>query len=244
MTAPLIIAHRGLPKSTPENTLPSYLAALKHRPDVVECDYRHSRDGKLIVIHDEKLDRTTDAETVFGRKECLIGEFDAKDLERLDAGSWYKTPFPGTRLPTLEAVIDAVCPHAKLMIERKDGDAATLVELIRRKNVFDRVVVQAFHWPFLEDCHLLEPRLKLGGLGKHELTAREIDEAKRIGATLLGWDQRDLTPEGIKLAHDAGFDVWSWTVNDPQRARDLVAAGLDGIITDRCDVVREWLKSQ
>ena len=128
---PLIIAHRGLPKSNPENTLPSFRAALEHKPDVVECDYRHSADGVPMVIHDDKLDRTTDAVAVFGRREIVIGGLKRDELRRLDAGKWFDAKFAGTVLPTLEETIDAVCPTAKLMIERKGGDPATLVPALR-----------------------------------------------------------------------------------------------------------------
>jgi len=239
--SPLIVAHRGLPKSAPENTLPSFRAALEHRPDVVECDYRHSADGAMIVIHDDKLDRTTDAASVLGRAEIKIGAVRQAELRRLDAGRWFDPKFAGTVLPTLEETIDLVCPRAKLMIERKDGDAATLVELLRKRDLFDRVVVQAFDWPFIAACHQLEPRLTLGVLGKDVLDARRIQQAVELGANIVGWNQADLTPDAIRAAHELGLQVWSYTINDPQRARDLVAAGLDAVITDRCDVVREWL---
>lgn len=241
MPPPLIIAHRGLPKANPENTLPSFRAALEHKPDVVECDYRHSSDGVPFVIHDDKLDRTTDAATVLGRRELLIGDVAGDDLRRLDAGRWFAPKFAGTRLPTLEEALDAVCPHAVLMIERKDGDAATLVELLRKRNLCDRVVVQAFHWPFIAECHRLEPRLTLGALGKEALDETKLRAAAQIGATIVGWNEQDLAPTAIAAAHDLGLQVWSYTVNDPGRARELVAAGLDGVITDRCDVVRDWL---
>ena len=239
---PLIIAHRGLPKVTPENTLPSFKAALEFKPDVVECDYRHSVDGRMICIHDEKLDRTTDSVAVFGKAEIVIGSKSADELSKLDAGKWFDPKFAGTRLPTLEETIDAVCPHAKLMIERKDGDAATLVAYLQKRNLFDRVVVQAFHWPFIADCHRLEPRLTLGCLGKEALDADKLREASSIGANIVGWRETDLTPAAITAAHETGLQVWSYTINKPERAQMLVAAGLDGVITDRCDVVREWLR--
>lgn len=214
---------------------------MAHKPDVVECDYRHSADGVPIVIHDDKLDRTTDSAAIFGRPEVLIGQVPSVDLRRLDAGRWFDPQFAGTRLPTLDETLDTVCPQAKLMIERKDGDAATLVELLRKRKLIDRVVVQAFHWPFIADCHRLEPRLTLGALGKDALDDRRLREAAEIGANIVGWNEKDLTPAGIAAAHDLGLQVWSYTVNDPTRARELVAAGLDGVITDRCDVVKSWI---
>ena len=238
---PLVIAHRGLPKSAPENTLPSFAAALEHRPDFVECDYRHSADGVPIVLHDERLDRTTDAATIFGRKKLTVDQLRYDELARLDAGRWFAPQFAGTRLPTLEATIDTVCGRARLMIERKSGDAATLVELLRRKNVFDRIVVQSFDPDFLAECHGLEHRVRLGLLGEKTLSAERLARAAEVGATLVGWKHDDLTAAATAAAHRAGFEVWSWTLNEPARVRDLVAVGLDGVITDCCDAVRSWL---
>lgn len=240
---PLIIAHRGLPKGWPENTLESFRAALEHKPDYIELDYVHSRDGVPIVIHDKTLDRTTDADERLGRKKVAVDELTAAELAQLDAGSWFKAnPQPQAKLSTLDAAIDAVLPQGKLMIERKGGDAATLVELLRKKNCFDRVVVQAFEWNFIAECHQLDSRIMLGCLGGDELSPQKIAKAVEIGATIVGWDQKDLQPAEIAAAHAAGLKVWSWTVNDPEKAKMLVDAGLDGIITDRCDVVRVWLK--
>jgi glycerophosphoryl diester phosphodiesterase len=238
---PLIIAHRGLPKTAPENTLPSFRAALDHLPDVVECDYRHSADGRMIVIHDDKLDRTTDSVAVFGGEDIVIGAKTAAELRKLDAGKWFDPKFAGTRLPTLEETIDAVCPKATLMIERKGGDAATLVKLLQERELYDRIVVQAFDWHFIADCHRLEPRLTLGVLGSKELEADMLRQAVALGAHLIGWRESDLTQEHIASAHAVGLKVWSYTINKPERARELVEAGLDGVITDRCDVVRQWL---
>ena len=238
---PLIIAHRGLPKSFPENTLPSFRAALEFKPDVVECDYRHSADGRMICIHDEKLDRTTDSVAVLGKAEVVIGSQSADELQKLDAGKWFDPKFAGTRLPTLEETIDAVCPHAKLMIERKDGDAATLVSILHRMNVVSRCIVQAFDWKFIADVRRLDPTIVTGLLGKDALDAEKIAEARRIGSEVVGWRYTDLNAESIAAAQAAGLKVWSYTIDKPDEARKLVAAGLDGLITNRCDEARSWL---
>src|SRR5438309_482049 len=85
----LIIAHRGNSSVAPENTLPAFQAALDAKADLVELDYYHSFDGVPTVIHDEILDRTTNAETAFGRPEMVVGDFALDDLRKLDAGSWF-----------------------------------------------------------------------------------------------------------------------------------------------------------
>lgn len=240
----LLIAHRGLPVAAPENSLPGFEAALVHKPDFVELDYRHSSDGVPIVIHDAKLDRTTNSRSVFGQAEVLIGTKPAAELTKLDAGSWYDPRFTGTRLPTLDESIDCVCPKTCLMIERKDGDAATLVALLRKKKVLDRVIVQAFDWDFIADVRKLEPDLPTGLLGKSELDAEKLAKIRAIAPRVIGWDYRDLDAVGIQAAHVAGVKVWSYTVNDPQRAREFAAAGLDGLITNHADKARDWLDAK
>jgi glycerophosphoryl diester phosphodiesterase len=240
----LLIAHRGLPIAAPENSLPGFEAALAHKPDFVELDYRHSADGVPIVIHDAKLDRTTNSRSVFGQAEVLIGTKPAAELAKLDAGSWYDPKFTGTRLPTLEESIDLVCPKNCLMIERKDGDAATLVEMLRKKNVLDRVVVQAFDWEFIADVRKLEPDLPTGLLGKIAIDAEKLARIRAIRPRVIGWDYRDLDAVGIQAAHAAGVKVWSYTVNSEAKARELAAAGLDGLITNHANSARGWLAAQ
>lgn len=238
----LIIAHRGLPTAAPENSLPGFAAALEHKLDFVELDYRHTSDGVPMVIHDDKLDRTTNSRSVFGAADVFIGAKTFTELQKLDAGSWFEPKFAAARLASLSEAIDLVCPKTCLMIERKDGDAATLVKLLREKQVLDRVIVQAFDWDFIADVRKLEPDLPTGLLGKKQLDAEKLARVRAIAPRVIGWDYRDLDAAGIQAGHDAGVKVWSYTINDPTKARELVAAGLDGLITNHADKAREWLR--
>jgi glycerophosphoryl diester phosphodiesterase len=238
---PVLVGHRGLPGEAPENTLASFEAALKHRPDFIELDYRHSGDGVPMVIHDEKLDRTTDARQKWGGENILIGTKTAKELAGLDAGRWKDERFAGTVLPTLEAALDLMTPKACVMIERKDGDAKTLVDLLQAKKLTNRVIVQAFDWDFIDDCRRLDPTIPTGLLGSDPLDADKIAKAKTIGSEVVGWKEQDLDEAGLKAALKSGFKVWSWTVNKEERARQLVSWGLNGLITNRCDIARAWL---
>jgi len=239
---PVLIGHRGLPDAAPENTLPSFAAALEHAPDFIELDYRHSGDGRPMVIHDEKLDRTTDARRRFGGQDILIGTKSARELAELDAGSWKDARFAGTVLPTLEAALDLMTPKTCVMIERKDGDAATLVNLLHARRLTERVIIQAFDWRFIDDCRRLDPTIPTGLLGSGPLDAEKIAQAKKIGAEVVGWKEQDLDEAGLVAARREGFKVWSWTVNKEQRARELVSWGLNGLITNHCDIAHDWLR--
>jgi glycerophosphoryl diester phosphodiesterase len=240
---PLIIAHRGDSKVAPENTLPAFRSAVKAGADLVELDYLHSADGVPVVFHDKYLDRTTNAQRLWGGAKIELTTKTLAELEQLDAGLWFDEKFQGTRLPRLDESLDAIQNGSMTLIERKQGDAATCVKLLRDKKLIDNVVVQAFDWDFLTACHQLAPQLVLAALGHEEVTAEKLDKVAKTGASVVGWEDKYTTPETIRQMHDRGWKVWVWTVDDPARAVALVQAGADGIITNRPADIRRAVES-
>lgn len=228
----LVIAHRGDSATHPENTLPSFASAVKVGVDFVELDYYHSADGVPVVIHDKTLDRTTDAIAKWGKKKIDVTSKTAADLATLDAGIWKDRQFAGTKLPTLAQSLDTIHAGSMCLIERKGGDAATLVKLLRQRRELGQVVVQAFDWKFLADCHEQEKTLSLGALGSKELTAEKLLEIVASGAKVVGWKGEDLRKRDILAIHARGLKAWAYTINDEALARKLIGWGLDGVITD------------
>ena len=239
----LVIAHRGDSKVAPENTLPAFASAVQAKADLIELDYLHSADGVPVVFHDGELDRTTNACELWGDKKIRLTSKSLAELEKLDAGSWFDTKFAGTRIPRLEEALDTIQNGSMTLIERKHGDAATCVNLLQDKELLDQVVVQAFDWNFLKDCHELAPGLVLGALGHQELTPEKLDQIAKTGATVVGWQDKHTTAEAIKAIHDRGWKAWVWTVDDPQRAVELVQAGIDGVITNRPAAIRQAIEA-
>lgn len=243
---PLIIAHRGYSAIAPENTLPAFRMALATGADLVELDYYHSKDGVPIVLHDANLDRTTDAIRRWGSKGIHPASRDAAELLSLDAGSWFDPAFANTRLPALTAALELIQGKGGVtLIERKEGDPATLVKLLRERNWINRVVVQSFDWQYLREFHALAPEQVLGALGVPKvladgrkaperpktLSAAWLDDLQRTGARLVVWN-REITADAVALAHQRGLKVWVYTINDPQEANRLLDLGVDGLITD------------
>ena len=161
----LVIAHRGNSSVAPENTLPAFQSALDAKADLVELDYYHSADGVPVVIHDKTLDRTTNAEEVFGQAEAGRGRYAARpncessmrvvvrrEIRRhevADAGRVarpHSIGFGDTR------------SNAKRAMRRRS------FELLEEKKLIDQVVVQSFDWKFVAECRRLSPRLALGTL--------------------------------------------------------------------------------
>lgn len=241
---PLVIGHRGFPAAAPENTLPSFQLALAARADLTELDYHHTKDGELVVIHDYTLDRTTTATNVWPGKDLKVADRTFAELGPLDAGKWYGSVFAGTRLLRLEEALDAIQKGSVTLIERKAGDAKACVELLRRKSLVNHVVVQAFDWNYLADFHRLEPAQILAGLGpwgsfKGEklsdddkwLSPRWVDEAERIGLKAVVWNKQ-VGRDAVAYAHSRGLKVWTYTINDPAVANELLDLGVDGLISD------------
>ncbi len=240
----LVIGHRGFPAAAPENTIPSFRLAATAGADLTELDYHHSKDGVPVVIHDYTLDRTTSGNGIWGRTNLRVAEFTTAELGRVDAGAWYGTNFAGAKLPSLEEALDAIQKDGVTLIERKGGDPAACVELLRRKSLINHVVVQAFDWEYLAEFHKQEPKQILAGLGPWNsyrgeklsdddkwLSPRWVDEAIRLGLKAVVWN-RQIRREAVDHAHFRGIKVWVYTINDPAMANHLLDLGVDGIISD------------
>lgn len=230
--SPLVLAHRGDSRQAPENTLPAFESALKLGVDLVELDYHHSADGVPVVFHDEELDRASDACQCWGGQKILLSSRNWSDLCQLDAGRWFGESFAGTRLARLEDALRLICPRAGCMIERKGGDAETLVALLAELGFLDCCVVTAFDWEFLAQCHSLRHDLLLGALGTDSLSEWHLIEAKRFGARVIGWDNQFVTRQHIELVQAHGLKAWVWTVDDAGRAAELIEWGVDGLISN------------
>ena len=239
----LVVAHRGNSRAAPENTLPAFESAVRLGVDMVELDYHHSADGVPVAFHDEELDRRTDACAVWGETKIPLASRSLAELKQLDAGRWFDARFAGTRIPTLEEAIDTILSGALPLIERKAGDAATFVQLVRRRGDQSRLAVMAFDWEFLADCRRLMPELVLGALGEHQLDARQLDEISALGAAFVGWNNEHLTQEMIADVHERGLQAWVWTVDDAARARQLIDFGIDAITSNVPGEIRSVVAS-
>lgn len=246
---PLVIAHRGYCHIAPENTLPSFRLAKTAGADLIELDYYHSKDGQLVVIHDATLDRTTDATNRWGGSKIRVDSKTLAELQSLDAGKWFAAQFAGTRLPSLNEALDVIQDGSVTLIERKAGDAAACVELLRERKLVNQVIVQAFDWDYLTAFHKLEPRQVLGALGPpstragKKLTDAEkglsenwIAEAKKTGASAVVWNKQ-VSRETVAQAHANGLKVWIYTIDDPAEAERLLDMGVDGLITNNTSLI-------
>ena len=240
-----VIAHRGASEKFPENTLSAFRAAIDMGADSVELDVILSQDGTVVVIHDDSVDRTTDG-------SGNVADLTLAELKALDAGSWFGPEHAGERIPTLQEVMDLTKDRIRLDIELK-GVSKTptplegaVVKLIERNQIEDQVVVSSFNPLALFYLRRANSRIATALIYQEELGVHLRD---RWFAPLLHPDglrpgRRMATEEHVKQLKDRGHEVVTWTVNDPDEMRKLIALGVDGIITNRPDVLRSIVDSR
>ncbi|MEW6236795.1 MAG: glycerophosphodiester phosphodiesterase family protein [Candidatus Omnitrophota bacterium] len=226
----IVIAHRGNSSEAPENTLSSFrsAASLKPAPSYVELDLHRSKDGVLIVSHDDDAFRTT---SVPG----MIREQTFTELRKLDAGysKVFGEKYKGEKIPRFEEVLEAVKgTGVGIMIECKQlllEDA--VVDLLRRRGELDNHVIASFDELTVYRAKKLEPAAKTLYL-TDSLSNTYIWRAKDLGADIIGANNKS-DPKDIEKAHKEGFKVWVWTIDDEETMQKFIDAGADGIITNK-----------
>jgi glycerophosphoryl diester phosphodiesterase len=235
---PRVIGHRGACAYAPENTLASIRTAAAQGARWVEFDVRLTGDGELVLMHDEKLQRTTN-----GRGRVL--ELTLAELERLDAGAWFGGAFAGERVPSLAATI-ALLHELGLgaNIEIKSGalEARATAEALARTLAAHwpqdapAPLISSFEVPALEAMQAVAPRWPRGLL-LERLEGDWRGLLERLGAATLNLDHRPLDRAKAAEARAAGRPVLCYTVNDPARARQLFGWGIAAVFTDRPDAL-------
>jgi glycerophosphoryl diester phosphodiesterase len=202
---PLLGGHRGNPAEAPENTMRSFRSAIAVGCDLIECDVHLSSDGRLVVIHDHTLDRTTNG-------AGLVHDHTAAELRKLDAGD-------GEKIPLLQEVIELAIGKVGLVIELKNlppvypGLEEKLINMLRQLGAVPECAVISFNHTAIRDLRQVEPTLQLGILEG----ARPLHPATMLresGADVYSphWGASD--PQVVKEVHAAGGAVAVWPVDD------------------------------
>lgn len=245
-----IIAHRGASHDAPENTLPAVLLGWERGADSVEVDIHHSRDGRIVAIHDKDTKRVTG-------HAGLVASMSFSQLRELDAGSWKEPSWAGTRIPSLEEVLETVPPGKSLVVEIK-CPATVLPDLERVLAASPnggRSILIAFDYETISEAKRRMPHLPaywLYGFSDREATRYRVhapgDLLARVRkAGLDGLDVRHDGPWVEVLAESlraTELSLYVYTVNDPNRARQLRDLGVAGITTDRPAYLRKALNGK
>ena len=234
----LNIAHRGASGTFPENTVSAFRAAIDAGADMCELDVQLTRDGAVVVIHDDTVDRTTD-----GKGE--VAALTLEELKRLDAGAKFKARnlapnlFPrgkgdrsSERIPTLDEVFAVTSGKCGLNIEIKAGGLEHQVaQIMQARDAFNDSIVSSFDWEYLKKIQQLHFNIRIALLAEEKpVDLMMTAVAMRAHAINPRWDM--VTPDLCKAAHERGLKVYTWTVDADARMRALVECGVDGIMTN------------
>jgi glycerophosphoryl diester phosphodiesterase len=214
----LRIGHRGAAGHAPENTLASIEQAVALGCALAEADVRRTADGYLMLLHDERVDRTTDG-------QGLVAEMDLEDLRKLEAGG-------GERIPTLEEALQAANGRIGLILEIKaEGLAYDLYGIVRASGFTGPLIYASFLHDELQHLRRADPDASTMVLFKR-LPKDPAAEAIRLQATHVGLRFDKATIPLVKALHKAGLVVFTYTVNKPKDIQRMRALGVDGIVSD------------
>lgn len=256
---PLNIAHRGARSLAPENTLAAARKALETGADMWELDVCMTSDGELVVVHDETLERTSDAARVYpDRHPWLVRDFALNELQCLDFGSWYleKDPFGqiaagkisgkelrsyrGESIPTLGEALGFTLRNDWLVnVEIKslagtEGDFRVVeatVDLVDRLGMEDRVVISSFNPSYLQRVNRVNPVIATALLTESPL-GDPVSVLRKLHARAYHPSIEEIELIDVGAIQRHGYPIRVWTVNDEKTMKDLIGAGVDGIITD------------
>lgn len=253
------VAHRGASGHAPEHTIPSYKLGDKMKGDYIEIDLQMTKDGKLIAMHDEAVDRTTNG-------TGLVKDYTLEEIKQLDAGSWFNEMYPekakksyeGLQVPTLEEVIQTFGKDARYYIETKSpevypGMEKELLRVLEKYNLTgvnersSKVLIQSFSKESLLKMQDLNPNLPLVQLISYKeqatMSDEELNELTEY-AVGVGMSYTKIDEAYVQKVRSAGLLIHPYTVNEKEDMERLLDWGVTGMFTNYPDRLNEVLKGK
>lgn len=253
----LNVAHRGASGHAPEHTLAAYELGEQMKGDYIEVDLQMTKDGHLIAMHDETVDRTTNG-------TGLVKEKTLEEIKELDAGSWFNEKYPeyakeeyeGLQVPTLEEVFETFGRGADYYIETKSPDVypgmeEKLLELLEEYKLTgvngrsSHVIIQSFSQESLLKMHELNPNIPLVQLKSYRtpasITDEEIEEIKEY-AVGVGPNFKQIDQAYVEKVRENGLQIHPYTINEREDMRKALEWGVTGLFTNFPDRYNEVLK--
>ncbi|WP_019392551.1 glycerophosphodiester phosphodiesterase [Priestia filamentosa] len=234
------VAHRGASAYAPENTIAAFDKAVEMKADYIEIDVQRSKDGKLVLIHDTTVDRTTDG-------SGKVGNLTFKELRNLDAGNWKGEQFSGAQIPTFDEILDRYHGRIGILIELKapelyPGIEESVAKELKERNLDkpqnEKIIVQSFNHKSMKKMNELLPKVPIGVLtsSRADTTEQDLQEFLTY-ADYFNPSYGIVTEDLVNQVHSLGMKIGSWTVRSQEAADFLLDAGVDAIITDYPDYV-------
>jgi glycerophosphoryl diester phosphodiesterase len=231
------IAHRGASGYAPENTFAAFDKAIEMNVDYIELDTQMTKDHELVVIHDSRVDRTTDG-------TGYVKDFTLKEIKSLDAGSWFDEEFEDQRIPTLIEVIENYGTKVGLLIEIKNpllypGIEKKFSDMMKSylipENNLD-IKVQSFNLKTIEKIKKYLPTIQAGHIVNRLLSYRDLLTITK-SSDFINLYKYYISGHIVLQAHQLGLKIYAWTVNDLKNLQYLLDLGIDGAIVDYPEII-------
>ncbi|MFF2481724.1 glycerophosphodiester phosphodiesterase [Paenibacillus sp. NPDC058071] len=246
MKNPKILGHRGASGYAPENTMEAFRLAIQQHADGFEIDIHITKDGEIVVIHDDTIDRTSNGTGV-------VTELTLAELKQFNYNVGFEEQFPTAEIPTLSQVLELVKAHdLYLNIEIKDimtntgkydGLNIAAANLVKEFGLVDQVIFSSFNHHSMAELKQACPEIKTALLHFSKLYKGE-EYARSAYADALHPLFSIVDKSTVEQAHQAGVQMNAWTVNQPADIEAMIVAGVDAIITDYPDTAYRLRESK
>ncbi len=232
------ISHRGEHLHHPENTIPAFEEAIRVGADFIEVDVRTTADGKLVLSHDDTLDRCTNG-------AGPVAKMTFEEIERLDAGIKKGPEFKGTRVPTFDEVLALAHGHIGVYVDLKSATAQAIVDAIQKRDMVDRVVIYRGGIPLLKEIQQIDPRLKVMP-ESHNM--EQVNAAiAQLHPKVIAFGASDFLPDIIRATKAGGALIYvdrMGKTDAPEGWQSAIDDGADGIQTDLPGPLVEYLRKK
>lgn len=233
---PIVIAHRGASSISPENTLPAFIKAIEMGCDGIELDVQLSKDGYVMVIHDDSLQRTTSG---IGN----VSDYTLSQLKSLNAAKLYSNKYFGVKIPTLEEVFQLILnTNIRLIVELKGSYTALpdkVVNLIKYYNLKDRVTISSYNHDYLKHIKALHPDI-LTEVDFFVVMEDIIKFSRKLKVNVLCGEYKyieRMCSLKVKRIKRNNLSLLAYTVDDEEHMLKLIKKGVDGIMTNRPEIL-------
>ncbi len=244
----MIIAHHGASSSAPENTLAAFRKAIEQGADAVVVDVRQTKDEHLVALHDATIDRTTNG-------EGYISDYKLKQIQKLDAGSWFNDAFSNEHIPTFDEVCAVLSPSTKIIIEIRDGSSVYpnieqhVLDAIKKNNIEQRACIKSFDIAILKKCRQLYSKIPLIYSYTFHIPLLNIivDKGVSLGsvfdidAEYLQPYKLLLTASFVSKAQKRNYRIIAWGVETKESVREALELGVDAIETESPLMVKKMI---
>lgn len=236
------MAHRGFQSQYPENTMISFMAAVRAGAQFVELDVTFTLDRQVVVIHDETLDRTTNG-------TGPVHGYSLNELRQLDAGSWFHSRFVGEKIPTLDEVLEQLAGKAYINLEIKAHDHTardllgkleqTVVDMVGRRKMQACVLISSFDPVVLKNVKRLDHAINVAFISKYFKHKETAALCMELEVFSYHPNLENLDLEQVKTMHRAGFHVFPYNIDTEEDICRAFVLEVDGLIAKNPPLVRQ-----